>query len=122
MKESHRTFQSLAKTRPSLAIALLLAYGGPAALSQPRPSDLVSNGNARSSPGTAAFFETKIRPVLAEKCFSCHSARAKKVQGRLKLDSREALQRGGAHGPVVMPGEPGAMQRAFQRFADFRLA
>lgn len=52
------------------------------------------------------FFEKKVRPVLVESCFECHSAGAKKVKGSLYLDSREAVLRGGDAGKVVVPGEP----------------
>jgi hypothetical protein len=52
------------------------------------------------------FFELKIRPVLAERCYECHSAKAKKVRGGLRLDSRAKLLAGGDRGPVVVPGDP----------------
>jgi hypothetical protein len=52
------------------------------------------------------FFEKKVRPVLAQHCYSCHSARAKKLRGGLALDSREGLRRGGESGPAVVPGRP----------------
>ena len=45
-----------------------------------------------------AFFETKIRPVLVEHCYSCHSAEAKKIKGGLLLDTREGIRRGGDTG------------------------
>lgn len=51
-----------------------------------------------------AFFESKIRPVLAEKCYRCHSETAGKVRGGLLLDTREGIRRGGDHGPAVVPG------------------
>ncbi len=51
------------------------------------------------------FFERKIRPVLVEKCYDCHSAQAKKLRGGLKLDSKEAILRGGDNGPAVVPGK-----------------
>lgn len=51
------------------------------------------------------FFERKIRPVLAEKCYECHSAQAKKLKGGLKLDTKEAALRGGDNGPAVVPGK-----------------
>jgi hypothetical protein len=51
------------------------------------------------------FFERKIRPVLAEKCYECHSAQAKKVRGGLKLDTRESTLSGGDNGPAVVPGK-----------------
>ena len=54
------------------------------------------------------FFEQKIRPVLAENCYKCHSARAKKLKAELRLDSRAGLLKGGETGPVVVPGKPEA--------------
>jgi hypothetical protein len=51
------------------------------------------------------FFEKKIRPVLADNCYACHSATAKKPAGGLLLDSREALLKGGASGQAaIVPG------------------
>ena len=52
------------------------------------------------------FFERKIRPVLVEKCYECHSDKAKRVKGGLKLDTREAVLLGGENGPAVVPGKP----------------
>jgi Ca2+-binding EF-hand superfamily protein len=52
-----------------------------------------------------AFFEKKIRPVLVDKCYSCHSADADKVKGSLVLDTREGARRGGDQGPAVVPGD-----------------
>src|SRR2546421_9391796 len=52
------------------------------------------------------FFEKKIRPVLVEQCYKCHSARADKVRGGLLLDSRDGLLKGGESGPAVTPGKP----------------
>lgn len=52
------------------------------------------------------FFEKKIRPVLVEKCFSCHSARQGKRKGGLSMDSRAEILRGGDRGPAVRPGDP----------------
>lgn len=62
---------------------------------------------AKPSVEQIEFFEKKIRPVLVEHCYKCHSADAKEVKGGLRLDSRNALRRGGDSGPVVVPGEPG---------------
>ena len=53
-----------------------------------------------------AFFESRIRPVLVEHCYKCHSGRAKSPKGGLRVDSREALLRGGENGPAVVPGKP----------------
>ncbi|MBM3842264.1 MAG: DUF1553 domain-containing protein [Verrucomicrobia bacterium] len=58
------------------------------------------------SPEEEAFFESRIRPVLAEHCYRCHSAREGKAKGGLQLDTREALRRGGDSGPALVPGDP----------------
>ena len=52
------------------------------------------------------FFESKIRPVLAEQCFKCHSERGEKIKGGLVLDSRAAMLKGGDTGPAVTAGDP----------------
>ncbi|MBK8037426.1 MAG: DUF1553 domain-containing protein [Verrucomicrobiaceae bacterium] len=54
-----------------------------------------------------AFFEQKIRPVLVEHCYSCHSAEAKKLKGNLYLDSKAGWEKGGDSGaPAIVPGRP----------------
>jgi len=50
-----------------------------------------------------AFFELKIRPVLAGTCFKCHGG--DKTAGSLRVDSREALLKGGDLGPAIVPGD-----------------
>ncbi|MFN3324809.1 MAG: DUF1553 domain-containing protein [Bryobacteraceae bacterium] len=55
---------------------------------------------------TDEFFESKIRPLLAEKCYNCHSSKARIVFGNVRLDSREAILKGGDSGPVALPGRP----------------
>ena len=52
------------------------------------------------------FFESRIRPVLVEKCYGCHSAKLRETKANLQLDSRAALRKGGDSGPVVVPGKP----------------
>ena len=49
------------------------------------------------------FFETKVRPVLAKNCYSCHREAA---LGGLRLDSREAMLKGGKSGAAVVVGRP----------------
>src|SRR5215471_6117249 len=49
------------------------------------------------------FFENKVRPILAKECFSCHTD---SQLGGLRLDSREAMLRGGKSGPAIVPGDP----------------
>ncbi|KAF0178375.1 MAG: hypothetical protein FD161_1924 [Limisphaerales bacterium] len=52
------------------------------------------------------FFEKKIRPVLVERCYECHSAAAKKNKGGLTLDTRDGVLKGGDAGPALVPGDP----------------
>ena len=58
------------------------------------------------SPNDLQFFESKIRPVLVDKCYKCHSKEADKVKGGFLLDTREALAQGGNTGPAIVPGKP----------------
>jgi hypothetical protein len=57
------------------------------------------------TPEAAAFFESKIRPLLDRSCYQCHSGRAEKLRGGLRLDSRENVLTGGATGPAAVPGD-----------------
>ena len=66
---------------------------------------------AQSTPPDAAgaqFFETKIRPVLANRCYVCHGVMAPKPKGGLRLDSREGLRKGGNSGSPIVAGDPDA--------------
>ncbi|HEX5104522.1 MAG TPA: DUF1549 domain-containing protein, partial [Pirellulaceae bacterium] len=60
---------------------------------------------AEDSADGVEFFEKKIRPVLVEKCYKCHSAGAEKLEGKLHLDSREGSRKGGETGSAVVPGD-----------------
>ena len=60
--------------------------------------------SAEPSPAGLEFFERKVRPLLAEQCYSCHGA--EKQKGHLRLDSPGAIRAGGEGGPVVVPGDP----------------
>lgn len=51
------------------------------------------------------FFEKKIRPVLIEKCYKCHSAEAAKPKGGLRLDRRSNVFEGGDSGPALVPNK-----------------
>ncbi|MFM7540979.1 MAG: PSD1 and planctomycete cytochrome C domain-containing protein [Planctomycetota bacterium] len=73
-------------TAPRLGLAVAILAAGP--LFQARPSD---------------DFEKHIRPLLVEKCQSCHGP--EKAKGGLRLDSRAALLKGGDTGPAVIPGK-----------------
>lgn len=60
-------------------------------------------------PSGIAFFESRIRSVLVENCYECHSAQAhanKKLRGGLYLDSKDGLLKGGDTGPAIVPNKP----------------
>src|SRR5262245_17436490 len=82
----------------ALAVALCLTPTGPTTgAADPAPD-----------PQQIEFFEKKIRPVLTEHCYACHSAdaeRSKKLKGGLLLDTRDGLLRGGDSGPAIVPGK-----------------
>src|SRR5207245_1716052 len=59
-----------------------------------------------AQPPGAGLFESKIRPVLATKCYTCHASNLKAPMGGLVLDTKFGLLKGGAAGPVVVPGKP----------------
>lgn len=84
------------KTRAALILSLIAAS----------PMLVVAESLLEAKPTAAQldFFEKKIRPVLAEKCYSCHSEKADKVKGGLVLDTREGIRRGGDSGAAVVPG------------------
>jgi hypothetical protein len=58
-------------------------------------------------PASVAFFEQKIRPVLVEQCYECHSTKAKKLKSGLYLDSKAGWKKGGESGKaIIVPGKP----------------
>ena len=71
------------------------------------PSSGMAAEDNRTPPDASAveFFEKKVRPVLAERCQTCHGETKQKAN--LRLDSREALLKGGETGPAAVPGNPG---------------
>ena len=74
---------------------------------------------AAAGESAAEYFETRVRPLLAENCFSCHT---QTKMGGLEMSSREALLRGGQSGPAVEPRAPerSLLIRAV-RYSDERL-
>ncbi len=60
---------------------------------------------ASLTPDQIEFFESRIRPILAQDCYECHST-AGKQKGGLNLDHRNAWQAGGDSGPIIIPGKP----------------
>ena len=69
-------------------------------------ASVVKASTAAHGQGTMSnedFFENRIRPILAENCYKCHTDNE---SGGLRLDSRESVLKGGEDGPVVKPGDP----------------
>ncbi len=77
---------------PSAVLPAILAVAATAAAAD-LPADQVE------------FFDKKVKPVLVDKCYKCHSAEAGKSKGGLLLDSKEASLKGGDTGPAVVPGD-----------------
>ncbi|TLD70944.1 DUF1553 domain-containing protein [Phragmitibacter flavus] len=66
---------------------------------------LFASNLAASAPDPTEFFEKKVRPILIERCFECHSNTAK-IKGGLALDSKHDWTTGGDTGPAIIPGQP----------------
>src|SRR3954447_14891642 len=76
---------------------------------------------AQSAPAASPdFFENKIRPVLTNNCYSCHTG---SQLGGLRLDSRDAMLKGGKSGPALVPGDPekSLMIRAVQQTTALKM-
>jgi hypothetical protein len=74
----------------------------------PQPTSPAAANKTADRPLTAEeldFFEKKIRPVLANNCYKCHSAESEKVKGGLFVDTREGIRTTGDNGHAVVPGD-----------------
>ena len=87
------------RSRPTFAFAALLFSSGFIRAADPTPPAPISAADI-------AFFETKIRPVLADQCYRCHSNQSEKIRGGLRLDTRAATLEGGDSGSALVPGKP----------------
>ena len=63
-------------------------------------------GASEIDPADLEFFESKIRPVLAERCYQCHGGDPAKIRGGLILLDAEGVRAGGDSGAVIVPGSP----------------
>lgn len=64
---------------------------------------LVLAASLAHAAATDEFFETRVRPVFAKNCYACHTD---SQMGGLRLDSGEAVKKGGKSGPPIVPGKP----------------
>jgi Protein of unknown function (DUF1549)/Protein of unknown function (DUF1553)/Planctomycete cytochrome C len=80
-------------------------------------------GAARAADPGTEFFESRIRPILVENCYKCHSTAAKKQKGGLHVDTRDAIRIGGDTGPAVVPGKPGEslLLKAIRQTGDLKM-
>ncbi len=78
-------------------LAVLLVPAAPAAL----------GGSSADDAPAIEWFETKVRPILVDHCYTCHSADTKPAGG-LRVDDQSGLLTGGNTGPAVVPGNPQA--------------
>ena len=78
-----------------------------AALLRISAGGLCAFGLTAADPSSVEFFENRIRPVLVERCYECHSAQSESLKGGLRLDFKAGWEKGGASGtPSVIPGNP----------------
>ena len=85
----------MTKTTCFLAVAALMIGGFPAAAQADPPSK-----------DELDFFESKIRPLLIEHCYECHSHESGESEGELFLDSAAGMRKGGISGATFKPGSP----------------
>src|SRR5215216_3500159 len=99
LKLKHRTWNlPVAGVRAGRSVRL-------AALVILASSSSLARGQDATKPGED-FFESKIRPVLAAKCYACHSSKLKSPMSGLVLDTKAGLLKGGDFGQDVIPGKP----------------
>src|SRR5262245_25105698 len=84
-------------------------------------SGFVWAGAPQPSAQQIEFFESRIRPVLAEHCWSCHGP--KKQSGGVRLDSRKCILDDSDNGPIVVPGDPekSALVRAIRQTGAIKM-
>src|SRR3954447_26822420 len=82
----------------SLSLLWSASLSGERAAAEPRQAPL-----SASAPQGGEVFEAKVRPILAANCYDCHTDQ--RMAG-LRVDSREALLKGGRSGPAIVPFDP----------------
>jgi len=88
-----------------LLVVALCWIGAPVIAQAADASDKPATDSARpADPAAEQFFETRVRPLLASRCFGCHGE--KKQESSLRLDSRQAVLTGGDNGRAVVVGKP----------------
>ncbi len=83
------------KILPALIVSASLSIGGMAVVSHSLAQDV--------TPASPAYYDTKIKPIFSANCYKCHT---EKMAGGLRLDSRDAILKGGDSGPAIVVGDP----------------
>jgi hypothetical protein len=93
-------------TRGFMPLALTLGWMlcGPGAFAADQPAATAAEKPALD-PAGVAFFESKVRPLLVERCYDCHAADTDQ-KGSLQLDTAAGMRKGGDTGPALVPGDP----------------
>src|SRR5262245_54910980 len=92
MRHSKRTARCAAKTGAAFFLLSLMTCNFAGFAAELAKTDL-------------DFFETKVRPILAEKCYTCHG-QDKKIRAGLELTWKGGWEKGGDSGPAIIPGDP----------------
>lgn len=87
------------RIRCTCLAALMAAFGF-------LPSNVEAQSDDALSQQDEQFFESRVRPILIEHCYSCHAADSDRIRGGLVLDSKEGWEVGGISGPAIVPGDP----------------
>ncbi len=83
-------------------VAMAFVFGLSSAQASAAKESPAAQGSEADRAGFA-FFETKIRPILAEHCYKCHAGERHKAN--LRLDSLRGMLTGGDSGPAIVPGD-----------------
>ena len=67
---------------------------------------VVASRTAADDRADREFFETRIRPILVQECYRCHSSEAGRPKANLRLDTSDGVRKGGDNGPAIVPGKP----------------
>ena len=65
---------------------------------------VVANDSRLALAADTVDYAKQVKPILAARCFRCHGAL--KQEGRLRLDTVAAIQRGGENGAAIIPENP----------------
>jgi len=95
---------SVVQVAGSVSAPVSGSVSGPVTAPVSGPVSGPAGPHSQGAMSDADFFENNVRPILANNCYSCHG---EVTSGGLKLDSREAMLKGGELGAVLVPGDPG---------------